>query len=296
MLTMPGPQFLILFMAICVGIYVSVTVAIRMGEAVSSGERRLRDPYLIAYLRGGVDESIRVAALALLLRGLLKVNDSEFRTVDPSEIDRADVPIEKALLTACREGAGPAQILRNTTVRTAAEQYHDQLIDAGLIPDEAAKSRRQRAVLTGIAIVAIVAAAKIGVALGTGHTNILYLIGVAGFTALQLFAKLNERLTGRGRDALSDLSTLFASLKRRGHALLPSAIPEATLLAAVFGVYVPAGMARSAWEKMFPPPSASSSSGYDSWSSGSSCGSSGSSCGNSGGCGGGGGGCGGCGS
>jgi uncharacterized protein (TIGR04222 family) len=287
MLTMPGPQFLILFMAICGAVYVSVMIAIRMGEVDSSDERRLRDPYLIAYLRGDVDESIRVAALALLLRGLLKVNDSEFRTVDPSEIDRADVPIEKALLTACREGAGPPQILHNTAVRTAADQYHNQLIEAGLIPDEAAKSRRQRAVRIGLAIVGIVAAAKIAVALGTGHTNILYLIGVAGFTALQLFAKLNERLTGRGRDALSDLSTLFASLKSRRHTLAASAVLEATLLAAVFGVYVPAGMAQGAWSKMFPPPSTSSSSGYD--TSGG--------CGSSGGCGGGGGGgCGGCGS
>jgi len=289
MLTMPGPQFLILFMAICAVVYVSVTVAIRTGEASSFGEQRLRDPYLIAYLRGDVDESIRVAALALLLRGLLKVNTAEFRTVDPSEIDRADVPIEKALLTACREGAGPAQILRNIAVRTAANQYYKQLIDAGLIPDEGAQSRRQRAVLIGIAIVATVAAAKIVVALGTGHTNILFLILLAGLAALLLFAKLNERLTGRGRAALGDLRTLFASLKSRGHALLPSAIPEATLLAAVFGVYVPPGIARGAWEKMFPPPSTSSSSGYDISSAGSSCGS-------SGGCGGGGGGCGGCGS
>jgi uncharacterized protein (TIGR04222 family) len=289
MLTMPGPQFLILFVAICVAVYVFVTVVIGMGETGAPAERRIRDPYLIAYLRGDTDESIRVATLALVLRDLLKVNDSEFRTADPSEIDRADVPIEKALLTACREGASPAQILRNTAVRTAADQYYNRLIDAGLIPDEFAESLRQRAVLIGIAVVVTVAAAKIVVALSTGHSNILFLVILAGVAAVLLFGKLNERLTRRGRAALSDLSTLFTSLKSRRHALPVSAIPEATLLAAVFGVYLPPGMAQGAWEKMFPVRRTSSSSGYDTSISGSGCGS-------SGGCGGGGGGCGGCGS
>lgn len=287
-MTIPGPQFLILFVAICVAVYVFVTIAIRVGEPGSSGERRLRDPYLIAYLRGDVDESIRVATLALLLRGLLKVNDSKFTTVDPIEIDRAGVPIERTLLTACREGASAAQILSNTAVRTAANEYHSRLIEAGLIPNEAAATLRQRAVLTGIATVVTVAVAKIVVALSTGHTNILFLIILAGAAGVVLYRKLNERLTSRGRDALGELITLFAALKSRRDTLLASAIPEAILLAAVFGVYLPPAKACGAWEKMFPPVSRSSSSGVDGSSFSSGCGSSG--------CGGGGGGCGGCGS
>jgi uncharacterized protein (TIGR04222 family) len=289
MLTMPGPQFLILFVAMCMAIHFSVVIVIGMGESGYSADRRIRDPYLIAYLRGDTAESIRVATLALLLRGLLKVNDSEFRTVDPSEIDRADVPIERALLTACREGASAAQILRNIGVTTAANQYYNRLIDAGLIPDETVERLRQRAVLIGIAVVVAVAAAKIVVALSTGHANILFLVILAGIASLLLFGKLNERLTRRGRAALIDLSTLFASLKNRRLTLAANAIPEATLLAAVFGLYAPPGMTQGAWEKMFPRPRTSSSSGYG----GSSCGS-GTSCGS--GCGGGGGGCGGCGS
>jgi uncharacterized protein (TIGR04222 family) len=289
MLTMPGPQFLILFVAICVAVYVFVTVVIGIGEAGFPAERRIRDPYLIAYLRGDTDEVIRVATLALLLRGLLKAADSELRTVDSSELDRAAVPIEKALLTACREGASPAQILHNTAIRAAANQYHNRLIEAGLIPGETAESLRQRTVLIGIAVVVTVAAAKIAVALSTGHSNILFLVILAGIAVAVLFSKLNERLTRRGRATLRELRTLFASLKSRVNALPASAIPEATLLAAVFGVYVPPGMAQGAWGKIFPPPSTNSSTGYDTSSSGSTCSS-------SGGCGGGGGGCGGCGS
>ena len=291
MLTMPGPQFLILFVAICVAVYVCVTVVIGMGETGARGERRIRDPYLIAYLRGATDESIRVATLALVLRGLLQVKTSEFRTADPSEIDRAAVPIEKALLSTCREGASPAQILLNTGVRTAADHYHNRLVDAGLIPGEAAQTLRQRAVLIGIAVLVTVAAAKIMVALSTGHHNILFLIILAGVAAVLLFAKLNERLTRRGRAALRDLRTLFASMKSRSRTLPANAVPEVTLLAAVFGVYLPPGMAQGAWEKMFPLPNTGPSSGYDTSSSASSCGSGGG-CGG----GGGGGGCGGCGS
>src|SRR6202030_574635 len=96
MLTLPGPQFLILFVGICVTVYLLVTLVIEMAKTGSSAERRIRDPYLIACLRGDTDGSIRVATLALVLRRLLKVDDSELKTVDGSEIDRADVPIEKA--------------------------------------------------------------------------------------------------------------------------------------------------------------------------------------------------------
>jgi uncharacterized protein (TIGR04222 family) len=285
MLTLPGPQFLILYVVICVAVYLLVTLVIETAKTGSSAERRIRDPYLIACLRGDMDGSIRVATLALVLRRLLKVDDPEIRTVDGSEIDRADIPLEKALLIACRDGASPAQILRNPQVRAAAAQYQNRLIECGLIPDA---SVRRRAVVIGIAVIVLIAAAKLVVALSTGHFNVLFLVLIAGLAALLLSAKRNERLTLRGRATLGQLSLLFASLKSRRHVLPASAISEATLLAAVFGVYLPPGMPQGAWEKMFPLPTVHPSAGLGS----------GSGCGGSGGCGGGGcgGGCGGCGS
>lgn len=88
---------------------------------------------------------------------------------------------------------------------------------------------------------------------------------------------------------LRELGGLFQALKRSPIKLPGSAITEATMLAAVFGVYVlPAGD-RETWRKLFPHPLAQNASGS---STGSGCGSSG--CGGGGSCGGGG--CGGCGS
>ena len=289
MSTLPGPQFLILFVGICAAVYLLVTLAIEMAKTGRPAERRIRDPYLIASLRGGTDASICVATLALVLRGLLKVEDSKLRIVDGSEIDRADVPIDKALLTACRTGADSAEILRSTEVRDAAAEYQNRLIECGLIPDA---SVRRRAVMIGIVVVVIIATAKLVIALSTGHSNVGFLVLFAGVAVLALAAKLNERLTLRGRATLGQLSLLFASLKGRRQMLPSSAVSEATLLAAVFGVYLPPGMPEGAWEKMFPLPTVRPSS--DSSGFGSGCNSSSGSSG----CGGGscGGGCGGCGS
>ena len=88
---MRGPDFLALFIGICVLVYFAVSVAVLTGEAPATGEPRIRDPYVIAYLRGDLQELVRVAALSLVLRGLLKLEADGVRTADPTEIDRVEV-------------------------------------------------------------------------------------------------------------------------------------------------------------------------------------------------------------
>jgi uncharacterized protein (TIGR04222 family) len=93
LLTLRGPEFLALFIAICVVVYFLVSGAIAVGERRTPGDApRIRDPYVIAYLRGGFEELVRVVTLSLVLRGLLQLDAERLRTADPTEIDRADVP------------------------------------------------------------------------------------------------------------------------------------------------------------------------------------------------------------
>jgi uncharacterized protein (TIGR04222 family) len=289
LLTLRGPEFLALFIAICVVIYFLVSGAIAVGERTPGDAPRIRDPYVIAYLRGGLEGLIRVVTLSLVLRGLLQLDAERLRTADPTEIDRANVPIEKVILAACRRRAALEQIQSTTGVRTVGEEYRRHLLDRDLIANEAMELRRRLVVLIGVAVVVSLAIAKIFVALNTGHTNILFLVIVTILATIILVHKLGNRgnRTRRGDAVLRDLSALFDTLKVRRGGLSATAVPELTLVAAVFGIYVLPGQDSRLWRKIFPEPATSDSSA----SSSSSCGSSG--CGG-GGCGGGG--CGGCGS
>ena len=285
--TLRGPEFLFVYFLLGAVVVVLVTSAIRRSEAsLFPQDARLRDPYLIAYLRGDLQELVRVVAVSLTVRGLLNLNDDGVKTVDETEIDRAEVPIEKVVLRACRKRVTPQAIADDSAVRAVGREYERHLVGLGLLPDTAIQDARLRAVLIGVAVLVVIAVTKIIVALNTGHSNILFLIILAVLFCAVLLAKTGARLTGRGRAALSELQGLFNSLKQRGDSLSTNDVPETTLLAAVFGIYALPGIDPSIRRKLFPPTDTSGSSG------GSSCGSSG--CGGGGG--GGGGGCGGCGS
>ena len=78
-----------------------VFAAIVAGEPRSDGIR-VRDPYIIAHLRGGLQELIRVVVLSLAIRGLVKISGTGIQTADPTEVNRAASPVEKAILDACR--------------------------------------------------------------------------------------------------------------------------------------------------------------------------------------------------
>jgi uncharacterized protein (TIGR04222 family) len=286
MLTMRGPQFLLLFAVLAVVVYVLVgrIIAARERERQPSSQR-LRDPYAIAYLRGSINELIKVAALSLTMRGLLRVGTTTLETVDRSDVERVGVPIERAVLKSCVNGANPDRIRAHPNVATAAEEYLRDLTDRGLLADAEIRGMRRGVVLLGILVLVGLAVAKIVVALSTGHSNIAFLVIGAVVATIVLLTRISRRRTQAGDAALSDLTSLFSALRGRPQPLPLNAVPEATLLAAVYGVYLLPDA--RAWNRVFTRADTSSSNG------GSSCGS-GSSCGGGGGCGGGG--CGGCGS
>lgn len=280
MLTMRGPEFLAVFLLLSAIVYGVVGKSISAHERRRAGDRRIRDPFEIAFLRGGTLELVRVAAVSLNLRGLLRVTGGKLQTVDALEVDRVSAPIERAVLSVCRQPCVPAVVLNESSVESAANALLEQLIGKGLLADDAVRAQRRRPVNIGIAMLMALAVAKVAVAQATGHSNVGLLIVLAGLVWIALAQLVRERRTFAGRETLSDLRSLFADLKKRRARLPPSAVTELTLIAAVFGLGLAQSVGRLVWSK----------SSSDSASS-TSCGSSG--CGGGGGCGGG---CGGCGS
>jgi uncharacterized protein (TIGR04222 family) len=281
MFTLRGPEFLVLFAGIAVLVYIVVNSVIDARETALQSDPRIRDPYTIAYLRGDMRELIRVVALSLCLRGLLRIDKKTFRTVTELEVDRVQVPIETKVLQLCKLDCAPPQVVADPAVQSIVETtYRRELIERGLLADSGVKGRRWPIVLLGCAVLVLIAVLKIKVALATGHRNIGFLVVLTAVAVIVLLGRARARRTASGSDALRKLATLFASLRKRGTPRTSDSVSEATLLAAVFGIYGVAGLDRISWARMFPSDSSGSGSG----------------CGSSGGCGGGGGGCGGCGS
>jgi uncharacterized protein (TIGR04222 family) len=286
MLTMPGPQFLALYILLALVAYVftSAIIARREHESVGADSRQLRDPCAIAYLRGDTRELLRVVALTLTLRGQLRMEGSTLVATGSPAAAPVE-PIEAAVLAACAQPITAGQLAGSAGIQIRAGQYRQALIRAQLLAGPQTFKARFRAVVVPMAILVTLAVAKIAVALSTGHHNIGYLTVAAVIAVVVLLARVGRRLTAPGRRALAQLRGLFGGLQQRGDAM--TGVPtEAALLAAVFGVYALGEQSR-AWSRVW-----GASSGGDTGG----CGGGGSDSGGGGGSGcGGGGGCGGCG-
>jgi len=284
-----GPEFLV-FYAIVTGCVVVAAVLVRRWmEAGLIPKLREVDPYVIATLRGGVDEAIRVAIVSLLDREAIR-HDGEGNLapgrIGPEHVRR---PLEREILRVLAQPEPSARVLADYSVRMAATDLEEELVRQGLLPGPEVKRRRFLVGFTAAGFVWAIAIAKIVVATFRGRSNVEFLVHAAVIATFVLVLVLRHRRTSRGDRLVADLQTLFSRMKERKAELAAGgATNELALLAGIYGVAALQGTALAPALTLFPASAASSSSSSGGGSS-SSCGSS---CGG-GGCGGG---CGGCGS
>jgi uncharacterized protein (TIGR04222 family) len=287
-----GGPFLVFYLFL--GAVALVLLFVRRRDREGGTPPSLQDPYLIAYLRGGVNEVVRVATISLVEARILDVkNDNELVLAgDPHRI--AD-PIQRALAEWYRGAGKASQVFRSLppAVQAAEPHWRAQLEQMDLLagPDRR-QQRASEAWIAGLALGAV-AALKIFIALSWGHHNILFLIMLFAAFAAVLAVSTRSRHTAKGKRLVRDLQSMFSGLQqpRGSHSVSPM---EVAMLAAVFGVPAMAGLGYDYTRKLYPQ-ATSSASGCGSYSG---CGSSdssggggdgGSSCGSGcGGCGGGG--------
>ena len=244
----------------------------------------LSDPYLIAYLRGGTNEAARVASVALIDRGLLRVDDDAMLRTK-RRAHGLQPRIEQEIADLFRTAKPATDLFTDPAVREVCEPYDRELTRLGLLPDGPTTSARRRRLAPVLAILLALAGAKIYVGLSRQRPIGFLILLTIAFTvvALKLY---NPRQTGRGSALIADLRRLFARLKERAETLRPGkSTSETALLVAVFGLGA-LPTERFPWARqIFPKASRGGISGAG---CGAGCGS---------GCGGGGcgGGCGGCG-
>jgi uncharacterized protein (TIGR04222 family) len=311
-----GPEFLLFYFCFSLAVIIAIVFFRRRAESGHAPRIDLGDPYLIAYLRGGEDEALRVAVISLVDRGMLVMDGNLIRRADHVTSGMAKYPIEYEALKkfdVLGEEASvfeAASVLKDDNLKSALQPYRHKLERAGLMPDANVRHDRRMRLLLALTALGSVGAIKIQIGLSLGKP-VAFLV-VIMIAAMIIAAAISfPRLTARGDATLEDVTNLYAGLRTQVNSISPgSATAELAMFAAVFGVGALAATPFAYAEDLFHR----KKNEYSSWScgsSGSSCGSScgssgassssgssdgGSSCGGGGGGGCGGGGCGGCGS
>jgi uncharacterized protein (TIGR04222 family) len=296
-----GPEFLLFYFCFSLAVIVAIVLLRRRAESGGSPRIDLGDPYLIAYLRGGEDEALRVAVVSLVDREMLVRDGRLIRRADHVTVDMAHRPIERAVLELFIIADNGASALKDKNLKPVFQPYQDTLERAGLLPDGATRAARLKRLLLGMAALVIVGVIKIQIGLSLERPVeflvVMMIVAIVISTALSF-----PRLTARGKATLEDITNLYSGLRTQIKSFSPGgASAELAMYAAVFGVAAlaatPFAYAEDLFRRKYSETFASSSCGT---SVSSACGSSdggSSSCGSSdggGGCGGGG--CGGCGS
>jgi uncharacterized protein (TIGR04222 family) len=296
-----GPQFLVFYIIFAGAVLGGLVVWRRRSESSEAPKLDLSDPYLIAYLRGGSSEVLRVATVALLNRKLLIRNGKQLQRAEHASPNNVHRPVEQALLKKYARAGEATWMFEDDGLKTACRQYERTLKKAQMLPDESVnQARLMRLVIAGFLLTGV-GLTRILFALFEGRTNVGFLI-ILMIVSIVVAVKFSfPRLTESGKATLEDVQSLYSGLRNRtafsntgGVAQAGAADGEPMMLAAAFGVGALAGPALADANDLFHRKKDASSSGGGDGGCGSSCGSSdggGSSCGSS--CGGGCGGCGG---
>jgi uncharacterized protein (TIGR04222 family) len=236
-----GPAFLAVYLlASVVGLIVLYVLSRRApstGPSLPSGDARrlLRDPYLLAFLRGGAEQTLQTVAFSLSERGLLSV--SKKGLVASGERSALTHPLEVAVYTQCGTLRRIGKLLRDKRLKDLADEYAAPLRESGLIAGAAEKARRLRIFLVVGGTLLAMSVLKISIALRGGHSNIAFLLMLTVVVLIVAIAISRRRRTGAGDRALIDQQTLFAELKGRAKRLgARGATGEAVLIAAAFGL------------------------------------------------------------
>jgi uncharacterized protein (TIGR04222 family) len=295
---LPGPEFLLFYLGLSALAIIALVLSRRRAESVAGPRLDLSDPYLIAYLRGGETETLRVATVSLIDRGLLVATGTQIKTADNASPEAVRKPIEKELLRKYKRADEAKTVFDDSRLRATCKPYEQTLKNAGLLPNESIVRARWSRLLIACGILGGVGIVKLLVAFSRGRTNVGFLI-ILMIVAIVVAVKVSfPRLTESGKAMLEDLQSLYSELKDRALFLQPGgATIEPMMLAAVFGVAALEGSGFAFTRVLFPRATTAQAASWSNSTCASSCGSScnSSSCGSSCGGGGCGGGCGGCG-
>ena len=161
-----GFGFLGFYLLLGLGVIWGLRAWIRHLESVEAPPaQNMTDPYLIAHLRAGENEALRVATVALLDRGLLVAEGENLKTKNTNAFGVVQRPIEKAILQHYASPGAGHMIFKDAGAKSACASYEKVLKNQRMIADGSTYTQRflPVAVALGLLIAVTVAA--------SGRTN-----------------------------------------------------------------------------------------------------------------------------
>ncbi len=296
-----GPLFLLFYLFLGGSVFTIVFFANRrtLHTVRQMAPLDERDPYRLAYLRGGETALIRLALFRLLDTSQICLSADEKKRPtleaagDASSFAHTRNGLETQALQAASTPILPLMLIQNPSVieeaRRCGGHYRYELEGAGLLTSETGRTQIAGRSFAGLVFTLFAGGFKYLHAIETGHHNVGFLLLMSlGFLIAFGVQMAAPRLTDAGKKAVEELSECYRHY-RTGLASAQGNLELSSVVVSLFGMGVLASTPHAALGAVFQS-SASSAAGGCGGGCGSGCGGGG--CGG-GGCGGGG--CGGCG-
>ena len=196
------------------------------------------DPYRIAFLRGGALEAVKIAAIVLVDRGLLRADGPLLETASADSLRFASHDIERDVLRLYLGRQGHSkELAAQADMLPACRAYQDTLTQQELLVGPPLLRRRARITWPAHYLLLTVAAVKAVIAISRQHYNLLFLALLLAIFLLMLRGLRTQAISWSAQRLLTDLRMLFGRLNQRAARLQAgSSSADMALLAAIFGL------------------------------------------------------------
>lgn len=196
------------------------------------------DPYRIAFLRGGALEAVKIAAIVLVDRGLLRADGPLLETASADSLRFASHDIERDVLRLYLGRQGHSkELAAQADMLPSCRAYQDSLTQQELLVGPPLLRRRARITWPAHYLLLTVAAVKAVIAISRQHYNLLFLALLLAIFLLMLRGLRTQATSWSAQRLLTDLRMLFGRLNQRAARLQAgSSSADMALLAAIFGL------------------------------------------------------------
>ena len=196
------------------------------------------DPYRIAFLRGGALEAVKIAAIVLVDRGLLRADGPLLETASADSLRFASHDIERDVLRLYLGRQGHSrELAEQAETLPSCRAYRDTLTQQELLVGPPLLRRRERITWPAHYLLLTVAAVKAVIAISRQHYNLLFLALLLAIFLLMLRGLRTQATSWSAQRLLTDLRMLFGRLNMRASRLhAGSSSADMALLAAIFGL------------------------------------------------------------
>ena len=196
------------------------------------------DPYRIAYLRGGALEAVKIAAIVLVDRGLLRADGPLLETASADSLRFASHDIERDVLRLYLGRQGHSkELAAQADMLPSCRAYQDSLTQQELLVGPPLLRRRERITWPAHYLLLTVAAVKAVIAISRQHYNLLFLALLLAIFLFMLRGLRTQATSWSAQRLLTDLRMLFGRLNQRAARLQAgSSSADMALLAAIFGL------------------------------------------------------------